>query len=357
MKVFGQELTKKQVTDRIGDITQWGGIKNYEFSEGQQRGIRAIDIKNACGLDMTVTADRGMDISYLSYKSVPISWRSAVRETSPVYYESRGLEWLRTFFGGLLTTCGLTHIGPPGEDQGQTLGQHGRISNLPAYSVCTDGDWIEDNYRMAVQGKVREASVFGDKLELTRKITVWMDSPVIVLEDTVENIGSQVSPLMVLYHINIGYPVVDTGTELVEDSAKVSPRDQEAKKNINSYHRFEAPANDYQEQVFFHDIEADNQGFCRVGLVNTAFDGGRGIGIGIKYHSGNLPYFIQWKMMGCGEYVCGLEPANSLIRGRAVEREKGNLKFIEPGQKIGYHIEFQLLGSIEEIDNFKKVLR
>jgi len=53
---------------------------------------------------------------------------------------------------------------------------------------------------MWVQGKVREAKVFGDKLELERKITTWMDQPRVILEDVVENIGSQTSPLMVLYH-------------------------------------------------------------------------------------------------------------------------------------------------------------
>ncbi|MDZ7837241.1 MAG: aldose 1-epimerase family protein [Actinomycetota bacterium] len=188
---------------------------------------------------MTVVADRGLDISSLSYRSIPVSWRSVVRETSPAFYESRDLEWLRTFFGGLVTTCGLTYMGSPCVDQGQELGQHGRISNLPAYSVCADGQWVGDNYRMTVQGKVREASVFGDKLELSRKITVWMDSPKITLEDSVENIGSNTSPLMVLYHINIGYPIIDESTELLEGKAKVWPRDEQAKQGTDSYNRLQ----------------------------------------------------------------------------------------------------------------------
>ena len=207
MKIFGKEISREEIHQKTGDISQLGGIKYYEMIDGVSRGVRGIDIKSPCGLDMTVLPDRGMDISNLSYMSTPISWRSTTRDTSNTYYESSGLEWLRTFFGGLVTTCGLTHMGAPDIDEGEELGLHGRISNISAENVCMDGKWEGDSYKMWVKGKVREARVYGDKLELERKITTWMDQPKVILEDVVENIGSQTSPLMVLYHVNIGYPV------------------------------------------------------------------------------------------------------------------------------------------------------
>jgi len=57
--------------------------------------------------------------------------------------------------------------------------------------------------------------------------------------------------------------------------------------------------------------------------------------------------------MGMGEYVCGIEPCNNLVGGRKVEREKGTLKFIEPGERINYRLEFNILKSSKDIEEFK----
>lgn len=354
MKIFGKEISKKDILKRIGDITQLGEIKYYKFIDGVSRGVRGIDIKSPCGLDMTVLPDRGMDISYLAYKSIPISWKSATKETSPVYYESRGEEWLRTFYAGLLTTCGLTYMGDPCIDEGEELGTHGRISNISAEHISMDGYWYNDIYVMVIKGKVREAKVFGDKIQLERKITTWMDTPKIVVEDIIENIGFNRSPLMVLYHVNIGYPVIDKESKLISPKSNVTPRDKEARKEINNYFNFSDPVPNYKEQVFFHEIEADSEGNSNITIINESFNNGEGIGIWLKFNKNNLPYLIQWKNLSEGEYVCGIEPANSLIRGRKIEREEGTLKFIEPGESIYYRLEFNILTSKKDIDKFKE---
>jgi hypothetical protein len=353
MEIFGRELKKEDVLKKVGDISQLGGVKCYEFTDGLRRGIRAVDMKSPCGIDMTVLLDRAMDISYLSYKSIPVNWRSATRETSPVFYESRGAEWLRTFYGGLLTTCGMTYMGAPSVDNGEELGLHGRISNLSAENVWSDGKWEGDNYVMFVQGKIREAKVFGDKLELTRKITTWMDTPKVVVEDSIENIGSEKSPIMMLYHVNIGYPVLDGTSSLLESKAEVTPRDGEAKKGFDKFSKFSEPICGFKEQCYFHDIKADKDGNSNVAIVNPDFNNGEGIGIWLKFNKDNLPYLVQWKQMGMGEYVCGIEPVNSLVRGRKIEREKGTLRFIEPGEKINYRLEFNILTSNKDIEIFK----
>ena len=294
-----------------------------------------------------------MDISYLSYKSIPICWRSATKETSSAYYESRGNEWLRTFYGGLVTTCGLTTIGLASVDNGEELGLHGRIGNISAENIITDGRWEDDTYVMSVQGKIREAKVFGDKLQLERKITTWMDDPRIVIEDTIENIGYSISPLMILYHINIGYPVLDKNSKLLESKAEVTPRGEDAKKGMDNFNRFSSPMKGYNELCYYHDIKADAEGNSNIAIVNEDFNNGEGIGIWLKYNKDNLPYLIQWKQMDMGEYICGIEPCNSFVDGRKAEREKGTLKFIKPGQIINYRIEFNILKSNKDVENFR----
>lgn len=353
MKIFGEEIKKEELIKMIGDITQLGGIKLYEYIDGVSRGIRAAEIKTPCGIDMNVLIDRGMDISSLFYKNIPIAWKSATKETSPTYYESKGAEWLRTFFGGLLTTCGLTYMGPANFDNNEELGLHGRISNISAENINTNIKWRKDDIVLEIIGKVRESKVFGDKIELTRKITTFMATPRIIIEDTVENIGFMASPLMVLYHINIGYPVLNKNASLIEGKAKVSPRDEEANKDFKNYNNFPNPIPDFKEQVYLHDIQPDNNGFSHVAIINKKFNNGEGIGIALSFKKESLPYLIQWKQVGEGEYTCGIEPSNCLVRGRSVERKENNLKFIKSGEIIKFNLEFDILSSNKKIMDFK----
>jgi len=355
MNIFGIEETKSSILKKIGDISQLGGIRQYEFTDGLRKGIRAVDIRTPTGIDMTVLPDRGMDISYLSYKSVPICWRSATKETAPAFYESRNEEWHRSFFGGLLTTCGLTYSGIPCIDEGEELGLHGRISNLSAEEVCAEGEWSEDNYIISVKGKVREAKVYAEKLELTRKIKTWFDYPKILIEDCVENIGYRESPIMVLYHVNIGYPVVSSTSTLIESRAKVTPRNAEAKR-VMRYSDFSDPDGSYVKQLYLHDIEEDNEGNARIAIINKDFNNKQGIGVLVKYSKNTLPFLIQWKQLGFGEYVCGINPSSDLAKGRFIERKEGRLNFIKSGEKKYFRIEIRILSSNEEIKKIEDSL-
>ena len=153
---------------------------------------------------------------------------------------------------------------------------------------------------------------------------------------------------------NCWYPVVDEKAVLLEPRANVSSRDGEAEKGIENFASFEKPEKGFSEQVYFHDIEADGDGNGNIAIVNEAFSNGNGIGIWLKYNKDNLPYLIQWKQMGMGEYVCGIEPGNSYPRGRSIEKKEGTFRYIEPGQKVNFWLEFNILKSAEDIENFKK---
>ena len=61
----------------------------------------------------------------------------------------------------------------------------------------------------------------------------------------------------------------------------------------------------------------------------------------IRFNKNELPYFIQWRMLGEREYVTGLEPANAPIEGRAAARAEGALPFLEPGEKRTFHLEIE----------------
>ena len=356
MKLYGQDLKKSELLKRVGDISQLGGSKVYELTDGAGRGIRAVDIKTPSGIDMSILIDRAMDISNLFYKNIPLAWKSAVKDISGTYFENKGVEWLRIFFGGLLTTCGLSNVGGPCTDSGEEFGLHDRITTLPAELISVENKWKDDDIFVEVTGKIRQARVFGEKLEITRKISCSFTQPEVIVEDSIENLGFEKTPLMILYHINIGYPLLDKDTELIEPESIVNPKDEEAKKGLKDFNRFGNPVHGFKEQVFIHNIKADSDGKSHIALINESFNNGVGLGLSLSFNKDNLGYLMQWKQIGEGEYVCGIEPTNCSMFGRADSRKAEKLPFIEPGEVKKFKLEFKVLESNKEIAQLKKKL-
>jgi len=354
MKLFGKEMSQKEIMDRIGDISQLGGIKSYELNDGFSRGIRAIDINTSAGLYMTVLIERCLDISYLSYKSIPVSWRSAVPVTHPSYFESKWDEWLRTFYGGLFTTCGFTYCGFPCTDDGIEYNIHGRAANLPGYNVCSETVWEDNTFKFHINGKVREVKHGSEKVELSRKITTIMDEPKIIIEDKIKNIGSIKSPLMILYHFNIGYPIIDGTSELIEPESNVFAKDDISKKGFANYKNFAPPTQNYENELYFHEIKPDSNGYANIAIINEKFNDGEGIGIWLKYKKDTLPCLTQWKLLRKGgEYVCGLEPGNNFVTSKEDARRDGTLSYLLPEEEKIFKLEFCILKNNTDIKKLK----
>lgn len=212
-------MDKSELLKYIGNLSQIGGCRHYTLSEGWGRGMRAADINTGSGLQYTVLPDRGLDISLASYKGINLVYLTCNGETHPSYYEPEGIGWLRTFAGGLLTTCGHTHLGPPCIDDGEHPG-------------------------------------------------------------------------------------------------------------INEFRKFIRPQPTYNEQVFFHTMKGNQNGETTVTLKNRKI----GTAVSIKFNINQLPYITQWKMMGNGEYVLGIEPSNVLCKSRKTLREENALPILQPGE-------------------------
>jgi len=295
-----------------------------------------------------------MDIGWAEYRGVPLAWQSAAGPIAAAFFEPEGLGWLRGFHGGLMVTCGLTYAGAPCTDEGQELGLHGRISYIPARNVYCDAEWQGDEYVMWAQGEMRKAVIFGENIVLRRRIWARLGESRLFIDDIVTNEGYHTTPHMILYHINVGFPVVDVAAELVTSPAEVRPRDAVAEQGLERCNRFEAPTPEYAEQVFYHDLIPDAEGIVWAALANPDFNRGQGIGVYVKVRKAELPYFIEWKQMGEGDYVVGIEPANCLVEGRDVDRAAGRLQFLQPGENREYHLEIGVLGSTADIESFRE---
>lgn len=344
--VYGMNLTRNDLMKRLGDISQIADAREGVLTSGKAENVRTIEVKTGSGLEFSVLPSRALDISWASYQGKPISFISKSGVVKPDFYEKDGLSFLRNFTCGMITTCGLTYMGAPCDDQGEALGLHGRISNIPAQDVSVYKEWHGNEFVIKIRGKVSESSIFGENLVLTREIETHLGAKYFKVHDSVENIGFDRTPFMLLYHVNFGYPIVSEDSRLVMTcNTKVEARDAEAEKGISQYNMFESPQHGYQEQVFFHDVETDDN---EVGVA--IFNDKLKYGGYIKYNAKEFTHLGEWKMMGEGDYVVGIEPGNWYPLGRAEARKRNELKYLEPGEKAEFHYEIGVLESDNDLN-------
>lgn len=349
MKLYGRDFTKDELRRRIGDISQVAGITSYTLKEGRAKGVHALDVKTGSGFRFTVLPSRAMDIAWMEKSGYPVGFIGKGGVTNPKFYNPKGYEWLRGFFGGMLTTCGLTNVGSPGKEDNWDLGLHGRISNTPAEEVYYSTKWEDDNLILSMEGKMREAVIFSENIVLTRRITAYGGENKLMIQDKVENEGFEECPFMILYHMNLGFPLVSEQSRIYAPILYANPRDEEARKGIDNYASFERPRTGYQEQVFFHGMARDSDGNTCMGIINESLN----LGFYIRYNYNQLPFMTQWKMMGQQDYVVGLEPGNCIPIGRQAMREKGELAMLKPGEKKNIEMEIGILSTWEEIQGYK----
>jgi len=356
MFIFNNSITKEELFERISDISQIVDFKYYEFIDGMSKGVRAIDIGTPSGINLTILVDRAMDISRLAYNSIPICWKSPTREASAVYYEVPGTGFYNTYYGGFFTTCGLQNVGDPCIDEGEELGQHGRIGSLPAENISMDYQVEKDDIILKVKGIVREVRSLGYKFELSRTISTSILHPSIKIEDKIQNLAYKEFPLQILYHFNIGFPLLDRHTKLlIPEAETTTPAEKYRKENtIKNYKTFDSPQIDYGHEVLLHKIKPDSEGYCNVAIVNPGLGKDNGIGLWIKFKKDTLPYMAEWKHLEKGEYVTGLEPTNTFVRGRNIERKEGYLSFMGPGETREFKLETTILKSDLQIKEFEK---
>lgn len=336
----GRQWTRDELLERVGHMDQLAGIKALETADGRARGSRVYQVYTGSGLTFNVLADRALDIGACDYTGLPLAWLSAAGEAHPTYYEPLDAGWLRTFGGGLLTTCGLDQFGAPSEDAGEAFGLHGRISTIPAENVNVHKFWHGGDYHLEITGQMRQARLFGENLLLRRMIKTRLGSRTIHVIDNVTNEGYTTQPHMIMYHCNLGFPLINDHAEIRMDAERTTPRDERAEKGLENWNRFQPPQPGFEEQVFVHQVRADDDGYAQVEIRNPDLDHG----LRIRYDARTLPHLVQWKMSGQGEYVLGIEPVNSSgVKGRAHARELDDLPHLEPGESRTYSLSFSVI--------------
>ncbi|MDQ6815064.1 MAG: aldose 1-epimerase family protein [Bacteroidota bacterium] len=341
-------------TDKISNAAQFGGIETSMIDNGPGRGTRIAWINTGTGLRFKVVLDRAMDIADTFYNQHSIAWLSHGGITAREPFSNGGLDWLKTFGGGLLTTCGLSHVGGPESDKYGDRGLHGQISNLAAdVESIIQPDPFSGRMQMSITGRMKETQVLGPNLELKRTISATLGEATIQINDEVINRGNGLAPHMMLYHFNFGWPLVDEGTDLIWNGQWQTREGATGKifKEGNNFRKCPAPLADHKgtgEEVAMVDMDADTEGCCTCGLYNSEL----GLALSLQFQKAQLPWMINWQHWGRGEYVTGLEPATNPLIGQAMARERKELIFLEPGETRKYQIQLQVLTVETEIRRF-----
>ena len=353
------EKRKFNWQDKVGNFAQVGGIETSILDDGPGKGTRIAWVNTGCGLRYKVVIDRGLDIVDAFYNQYSLAWLSRAGVTAPRPDANRGLEWLYSFAGGMLTTCGLSHVGGPETDEFGERGLHGRVSNIPAaVESIVQPDLVTGKLQMSITGVVKESRVFGPNLRLRRTISSALGEPTIRVCDVVTNEGNTPVPHMILYHCNFGWPLVDEGTEIVWKGKCVSrgmDMDNAIFNSNRDFRKCQAPMESHRgggEACGFIDVTTDKQGICTVGLYNRKL----GLALVLRYKKKQLPCLANWQHWGPGEYVTALEPGTNPPIGQKKARERKELIYIAPGKSRTYELEMTVLVDERAIGRFRKTM-
>ena len=337
-------MNKPDLMKYVGSMQQAAYIRPLTYAEGRSTGLKAYEVKNG-PLCYKLMADKCLDMSELSYKGVNFSFLSKPGLQGRNAYDTAGDEAIRGIMGGMFFTCGVESICAPCSVDGVDYPMHGRMRTTPGEHLGADAHWEDDGYHLTARAEMREAALFGENMVLRRSIDTIYGEKTVTLTDTIENQSYRDEPLMLLYHINFGWPFLDEHTRLYLPTARCTPRDAEAEGHEGEYDRMDAPKDNEPEYVFIHDVRADANGDTFAIAVNELL----GLGFRIAWNTRNLPFFMEWKSTASGDYVIGLEPANSSVYGRLWHEERDSVHRLAPFAQETNVLTFTVLDGEEEI--------
>ena len=125
------------------------------------------------------------------------------------------------------------------------------------------------------------------------------------LTDTIRNYGDTETPHMILYHMNMGYPILSEEATLYIPSETVTPRDARAAEGLDAWNVVLPPQPQFKEQCYYHTFQRGEEAYAAI------FNPAVGKGVKIVFHPEELDCFTQWKMLGC----YGLGARQLLCRG------------------------------------------
>jgi hypothetical protein len=324
---------------------------------GLADGVDCLEVNNGC-LRTVLLPTRGMGVWKSWLGNWEIGWRSPVR--GPVHpkfvpiADPSGLGWLDGF-DELLCRCGLSSNGAPDFNaQGRlTWPLHGRIANLPARELTVECD--REGQQITVRGVVDECRFHFLKLRLTSTWITRAGEPGFRIIDEVTNLSGATGEMELLYHINLGEPVLEPGAKIVAPVKTIAPRDAHAAASLEHWESMPEPRPNFAEQVYFFELIPLEDGRTRTLLRNAAATRGVSVGFSVA----QLPYFTLWKNAAPSHdgYVCGLEPAINFPNPRSFEERHGRVRKLLAGETLRFDLQIEFHDGAGEVERTERAIR
>ncbi|RWO81603.1 aldose 1-epimerase family protein [Mesorhizobium sp.] len=360
VELYGKTLSRRQVSERSGMLSQFAGVRLMTLGDGVERGIRMLEFRTGTGLRFTTLVDRALDIADCDFKGQAIGWHSpsGFRHPGLHDYEGEGgLAWARSF-SGLLVTCGLDHILGREEVPADSYNYpgkktvihslHGRVGTIPARLTGYGEAWDGDRCVLWAEGIVQQSAVFGEDLHLLRRIEADVGGNEIRLSDRVVNHGFNRTPHMYFYHVNVSHPLLDEGSRYlapIRDVVWAGHDGERYQAQKVGYRTMPAPRLGFSEQVWQHEMAADGAGEVPVAVVNDRL----GLGFEVVTRKDQLPCAYQWQNFQAGQYALGIEPSTHHVLGNLAARERGEMIWLEHGEGRSYDAVFRVLDGADAI--------
>ncbi len=296
---------------RVSNTVQIASVRRYTLTEGRERGLEVIDCDNG-KLRFLINATKACDIMQLYHEGQNMSF------VSKNGFTKREIPFLRRFEGGMVYTCGLDSVG--GREGYELHGSFHSTEGEIVRAECTDEEIV-------VEANIRDTSLFGKNLVMKRKISSKIGRDSVKIEDTLVNLGYKEEEYCLLYHINVGYPMLDDGGKILAEVDEVISRTEWSKKHENSILETTMPVDNGEEFCYFLRLKKPE-----VSLVNEKI----GKTFTVSYSKDTLPHFVEWKSMVSGDYALGLEPCTTELDDRFA------YKTIKAGEKINFSVELSV---------------
>jgi Domain of unknown function (DUF4432) len=349
--LFGSVFSRAELRGRLGTPAAAAGVRLLSFEDGPERGVRLIEFRTGTGLRFTVLVDRCMDIGDLEWLGMPFGWQSATGYRSPALTDlesESGLGLLRSF-SGFLVTCGFDHARRPEVDAGAHASSllrsdtfhplHGRGALTPARLIGYGADWSGDDLILWCEGEVRQAIVFGEHLVLRRRIEARAGTSRLTIADTIVNEGCEPVAHMLLYHINMGWPLLDEGAIFAAPIEETVWSSHAVEDQAYDCRTQPPPLAGASQQVFVHRVRSDSFGLVSAALLNPRL----AAGVRVSWPKTQLPWLQQWQCASEGVYALGIEPVTNRFASRAELAKSGELIALAPGEARRYDLTIDVL--------------
>jgi hypothetical protein len=343
--LFGSDVDRAELARRLGRLDQLAGIRLATLGDDRERGVRVLEVRTGA-MSFDILVDRAFDIGRCDVRGLPVAWVGPAGVIGPWFAEQTDFGWLRSFGGGLVATCGLDHAQGPGPDplphayavelDTEQYTQHGRVGTIPARLAGYGTRWNGETCTFWAEAEVRQASFYGERIVLRRRVEADLGGTAIRLRDEVENVGLVPWTHMLLYHCNVGWPIVEEGAQLVIPATAVREIHDDPP---GSYRTIGAPEPFGVERVYEQEVAPDAEGRVTVAVVNAR----RGLAFVQRYRADQLPIHNLWRMLAEGFYALGLEPATNRDSGRWDARRRGELRTLQAGEARSYELDLEVV--------------